>query len=97
MLKSGLCGYSTSYILAKGTVTVANTAVAGAEPNNANKKGLFKDCALFPKSISRISNPQIDHVYDIDVVISMYNLIKNSDSYSKHLEFYDNNVEISLR
>ena len=97
MLKSGLCGYSTSYILAKGTVTVANTAVAGVEPNNANKKGLFKDCALFPKPISRISNLQIDHVYGIDIVMPMYNLIKNSDSYSKHLEFYDKNVEMSLR
>ena len=37
-LKSGLCDYSDTYILVKGTITVPNTAAAGAAANNANKK-----------------------------------------------------------
>ena len=45
ILKSGLCDYSDAYILVKGTTTVSNTAAAGANENNANKKVLFKNCA----------------------------------------------------
>ena len=38
MLKSSLCNYGDAYICVKGTVTVNNTAAAGAAANNANKK-----------------------------------------------------------
>ena len=34
MLKSSLCDYSGAYILAKGTITVNNTAAADADSNN---------------------------------------------------------------
>ena len=34
MLKSSLCDYSDAYILAKGTITVNNTAAADADSNN---------------------------------------------------------------
>ena len=37
MLRSGLCDYSDVYILAKGTMTVPNTAVAHAVTRNAKK------------------------------------------------------------
>ena len=40
MLRSSLCDYSDTYILVKGTVTVANTAAAGVA-NNANKRVIF--------------------------------------------------------
>ena len=36
MLKSSLCDYSDAYILFKETITVNNTAAAGADANNAN-------------------------------------------------------------
>ena len=45
MLGSSLCDYSDEYILAKGNVTVNNTAGAGAAVNNTNKKVIFKNCA----------------------------------------------------
>ena len=45
MLKSSLCDYSDSYILVKETVTVNNTASADADPNNTNKKVIFKTFA----------------------------------------------------
>ena len=38
MLRSSLCDYSDAYILAKGNITVNNTAADGAAANNTNKK-----------------------------------------------------------
>ena len=83
MLKFILCDYSHEYILVKGTVTVADTSAAGAAANNTEKKVIFKNCALFTYCISGINNTQIDNPKDIDIVMSMYNLIENSDNYSK--------------
>ena len=37
MLKSSLCDYSDVHILVKRTMTVPNTATAGATANDANK------------------------------------------------------------
>ena len=42
ILRSSLCDYSDSYILAKGTITVNNTAADGAAANNTNKKNYWK-------------------------------------------------------
>ena len=83
MLKSSLCDYSDAYILVKGTVTVNNTAAAGAAANNTNKKVIFKNCAPFTNCISEINNTQIDNAKDIDIVMPMYNLIEYSDNYAK--------------
>ena len=38
MLRSSLCDYSDAYVLVKGNITVNNTAAAGADKNNTNKK-----------------------------------------------------------
>ena len=54
MLKSSLCDYSDAYRLVKGTIRVPNTTVADANPNNFDKKVIFKNCAPFTKQyISR--------------------------------------------
>ena len=83
MLKSSLCDYSDAYILLKGTITVNNTAAAGAAANNTNKKVIFKNCAPFTNCISEINNTQIDNAKDIDIVMLMYNLIEYSDNYAR--------------
>ena len=83
MLRSSLCDYSDAYILDKGNMTVNINAVAGADPNNRNKKVIFKDCVPFPNCISKISNTQIDNAEYIDIVMPMNNLIEYSDNYSK--------------
>ena len=83
MLKSSLCDYSDAYILVKGTITVNNTAAAGAAANNTNKKVIFINCAPFTNCISEINNSQIDNAKDIDIVMAMYNLIEYSDNYAK--------------
>ena len=83
MVKSSLCDYSDAYILVKGTITVNNTAAQGAAANNIDKKVIFKNCATFTNCISEINNTQIDNAKDIDIVMSMYNLIEYSDNYAK--------------
>ena len=83
MLKSSLCDYSDAYILAKGTISVNNTAAQGAAANNTNKKVIFKNCAPFTNCISENNNTQIDNAKDIDIVMPLYNLIEYSDNYAK--------------
>ena len=83
MLKSSLCDYSDAYIIVKGTISVNNTAAACAGASNINKEVIFKNCAPFTNCISEINNTQIDNAKDIDIVMSMYNLIEYSDNYAK--------------
>ena len=83
LIKSNLCDYSDSYILAKETITVPNVAAAGAAVINTNRKAMFKDCAPFTDCITEINNIQVDDAQKIDVVMPMYNLIGYSDAYSK--------------
>ena len=83
MLKSSLCDYSDAYILVKGTISVNNTAAAGADANNTGKKVIFKNCAPFTNWISKINNTQVDNAKEIDIVMPMYNLIEYNDNYAK--------------
>ena len=83
MLRSSLCDYSDAYILVKGTITVANAAIATAAANNVDKKVIFWNCAPFTNCISRINNTQVDDAHGIYVVILMYNFKKYCDNYSK--------------
>ena len=41
MLKSSLCDCSDAYILVEETITANNTAAAGANANNTDKKVIF--------------------------------------------------------
>ena len=83
ILRTSLCDYSNTYILFKGTITVANTAVTESDANIANKKVIFKNCVPFTSCISRVNNTQIDDAQYIDVVMHMYNLREYSDNHSK--------------
>ena len=47
MLRSSLCDHSDPHILVKGNILANNTAAAGADANNTNKKVIFKNCAPF--------------------------------------------------
>ena len=69
MLRSSLCNCNDAYVLAKGTITGANTAVQGQANNNGNKKVIRKNCAPFTNCISRINNTQVDDASYIDVVM----------------------------
>ena len=54
-----------------------------AAPDNRNKKVIFKNCAPFTNCISEINDTHLDDAHNIDVVISVYCLIKYGDTYSK--------------
>ena len=81
MLKSSFCDYADAYILVKGTITTtgAGQDAAARQADERNKSVMFKNCLPFTKCISKINDTEID----IDIVISMYNLIEYSDNYSK--------------
>ena len=81
MLRSSLCDYSDAYILVKGNISVNNTAGAGADANNTNKKLIYKNCTPFTDTIREINNSQVDNAKDIDIVIPIYNLIEYIDNY----------------
>ena len=85
MLKSSLCDYSDAYVLVKGKITITGAgADAAARQVDERDKGVaVKNCAPFTNCISEINNIQIDNVKDIDIVMSMCNLIEYSDNYAK--------------
>ena len=77
MLPQDLCDDSDVFVVVKKTITVEGTNV-----NNWTNKGLeFKSNAPFRLCISKINNPFVDNVEDLDIVIPMYNLTENSDNY----------------
>ena len=78
-----LCDSSDSYILVKGTIRAANTAVAYVNANNKNINVIFKNFAPFTDCMSEINNAQVDNAKDIDVVMLMYNLKGYCDNYFK--------------
>ena len=83
MLRPSLCDYSDTYILVKGTISVANTAATGQSANDVDKKVIFKNCVPFTTCISRINNAQVNDAPYIDVVMPMCNFIEYSLNYSK--------------
>ena len=78
MLRSDLCDFSDAYIVVKGDITVT-------EPDNAkrNKSVAFKNNAPFINYISKINGIQISKAENLDVVISLYNLLEYSKNYKK--------------
>ena len=73
MLRSDLCDFSDSYIILKGIFTVTNLN------NNAyDKKLAFMNNSPFVSCISKIINALIDNAEDLDIVMSMYNLLEHS-------------------
>ena len=59
------------------------TEAVNVAVNNTNKKLLFKICDAFTDCITEINNTPVGDVQQIHIVMSMYNLIENSDTYSK--------------
>ena len=77
ILRSNLCDYADAYILVKGTITITRHGDddAARQADERNKGVTFKNCAQSVKCINRINNAEIDNAKDIDIVMSMHNLI----------------------
>ena len=84
MLSSNLCDYADAYILVKGTITITGEGddAAARQADERDKGVTFKNCAPFTKCISRINNTDIDNAQDVDIVMSLYNLVEYKDNYS---------------
>ena len=76
-VRSNLCDYSDACIVVKKTITVERTNDA----NKRNKKLTFKNNASFRSCITKINNTFIENAEDLDIVMSMYNLLEYSGSY----------------
>ena len=86
MLKSNLCDYADTYILAKGKITITGAGDDDDDARQADERDkgvIFKNCVPFTKCISRTNSTDIDNAQDIDIVMPVYNLIEYSDNYSK--------------
>ena len=86
MLRSNLCDYSDAYILVKGTITVTAPRANNGTNNIRDKKNrpvIFKNNAPFVSCITRINGELIEFADDLDIVMSMNNLLEYSKNYRK--------------
>ena len=86
MLRSNLCDYSDAYKLVKGTITVADAGVNNNANNIRDKRNrplILKNNAPFVSFITRINGELIEDADDLDIVMSMYNLLEYSKNYRK--------------
>ena len=74
MLRPNLCHYSDAYIVVKGTVDFL--ATAGNKNDNTEKEIQFKNDAPIRSCISKANNTLIDNAEDLDIVMSMHNLLE---------------------
>ena len=96
MLRSDLCDFSDAYIVVKGVITVTKTN--GRDFIDIRNRFLaFKNNAPFTNCISKINNVLIDNAEDLDVVMSMYNLIEYSKNYKKTTGYYNKSIKSSSR
>ena len=73
VLKPNLCDYTEAYILIDGTIR--------AEAADANTRLALKSCAPFTKCNLEINDEHVDTAENLDITMSMYNLIEYSDNY----------------
>ena len=74
-----------TYLLKVGNIAVPNMSATADAANNTVDKVIFKNCASFTNSLSKINNRQVNNRHDIDIVMPMYNSIEYSDNYSKNM------------
>ena len=80
MLRSDLCDFSDAYIVFKGIVTVSADERDRAE---MNRQVILKNNAPFISSILKINGVIVENAEDLDIVMSLYNLLEYSKHYSK--------------
>ena len=73
VLKPNLCDYEETYILIDGTIRAAAA--------NANTRLALKNCAPFTKFNLEINDEHVDTAENLDITMSMYNLIEYSNNY----------------
>ena len=80
-VRSNLCDYSDAYILVKGTITVTTPGVNNGANNIRDKRN--RPLILKNSCITRINGELIEDADDLDIVMSMHNLLEYSKNYRK--------------
>ena len=75
-----MCDYSDTYLVVKGTIDFL--ADAANKNDKAEKNVAFKNNTPFISCISKINSTLIENTEDLDIVMSMYNLLEYSQNYS---------------
>ena len=75
MLRSDLCDFCDAYIVIKGRRPALGT-------NRRSKNLTFKNNAPFQSYISKINKTFIDNAENLDIIMTMYNVLEYSDNYS---------------
>ena len=86
MLRSNLCDYSDAYTLVKATIKVTAPGANNGANNIRDKRNrplILKNNAPFVSCITRINGELIEDADDLDIVMSMYNLLEYSKNYRK--------------
>ena len=74
VIKPNLCDNSDAYILVTGDIKVAAVAT--------DTNVVFKNCAPFARCATPINDEHIETAENLDIIMSMYNLIEYSDNYA---------------
>ena len=77
VIKPNLYDYSDAYILVTGDIKVAAVA--------ADTNVIFKNCAPFTRCVSHINDEHVETAENLDIIMSMYNLIDNYGDSSRSL------------
>ena len=99
MLRFNLCDYSDAYILVKGKIVVAAPGVNNNANNRRDKRNMpliFKNNVPFVLCITRINGELIQDADDLDIVMSMYNLLQYSKNYRKTIGSLYNYYRVEL-
>ena len=90
MLRSDLCDYADGYILVNGTITVTANAGANNIRNKKNRPLILKNNTSFVLCITRINNQLIEDADNLDIIMSVYNILEYSKNYRKTIgSLYD--------
>ena len=89
-MKSNLCDYNNAHILVRGDLTIKGHHVTQVA---------LKTCSPFTKCIKKIHGTTIDDTEDLDLIMSMYNLLEYISNYSEttgRLWFYSKDEATNL-
>ena len=80
MLRSDLCDFSDEYIVVKGIATVSSDE---RDRDEMNRHVILKNKAPFISCISKIKGVLVKNAGNLDIVMTMQNLLEYSKNYSK--------------
>ena len=79
-LRNDLCDFSDAYIVVIGTITATNP---GNDDNVYNRKVSLKNSVSFFNCTLKINSQLTEDAQDLDIIISMYNLLYYSKNFRK--------------